>query len=387
MLHLGGSPVTTNTQTIMGGLCRIYPALQSARVSRTAIRITETALSTSSSTSLDLSGGATSSLPGLGAALSSPAASAVGFMIWSDHWRGGSAFSLNLVKNLVASLFFFLALSTTGSLPHDIFSVNTPLVPLAFSALLGVVIGDCTAIAALKRLGSRRYLLIDCMKPALASIAGVLFLNEQLTIRIAVGIAIIIVGVLAASSVRGGGGGGIDSIESRDAPVGYALAVAHLLLDTAGAGITKQYRGALGPFSIGLLRFGSAALMLMIIGLVGKISTKYTYPAFAGLMSNRSGDDQNNRKVRGWWSLPTRDVVTGRDWRFVILGTFFVTFLGPALFLRSLFLMPFGIAATISCLGPLYEPLIARLLRGTRPNARAVVGTVVAIFGVAVLCV
>ena len=386
MLHLGGSLATTSTQTIMGGLCRIYPALQSARVSRTAIRITETALSTSSSTSLDLRGGAISSLPGLGAALSSPAASAVGFMIWSDHWRGGSAFSLNLVKNLVASLFFFLALSTTGSLPRDIFSVNTPLVPLAFSALLGVVIGDCTAIAALKRLGSRRYLLIDCMKPALASIAGVLFLNEHLTIRIAVGIAIIIVGVIAASSAKGGGGDS-NSIESRDALVGYALAVAHLLLDTAGAGITKQYRGALGPFSIGLLRFGSAALMLMIIGLVGKISTKYAYPAFAGLTSNRSGDDKNNRKVRGWWSLPTRDVVTGRDWRFVVLGTFFVTFLGPALFLRSLFLMPFGIAATISCLGPLYEPLIARLLRGTRPNARAVAGAFVAICGVAVLCV
>ena len=52
---------------------------------------------------------------------------------------------------------------------------------------------------------------------------------------------------------------------------------------------------------------------------------------------------------------------------------------------RSLLLMPFGLAATLSCLAPLYEPLIALVARGTRPQPRAVLGAVAAFFGVAVL--
>ena len=49
------------------------------------------------------------------------------------------------------------------------------------------------------------------MKPALASIAGVLFLNEHLTIRIAVGIAIIIVEIVSLK--RKGGGGDNSEVE------------------------------------------------------------------------------------------------------------------------------------------------------------------------------
>ena len=107
-------------------------------------------------------------------------------------------------------------------------------------------------------------------------------------------------------------------------------------VDTATAGITKQYRGALG-FLHRTLTFWVCCLMLMIIGLVGKISTKYAYPAFAGLTSNRSGDDENNRKVRGWWSLPTKTSSLDR-WR---CGPWNGRYISRASsFLRSLFLMP-----------------------------------------------
>ena len=56
------------------------------------------------------------------------------------------------------------------------------------------------------------------------------------------------------------------------------------------------------------------------------------------------------------------------------------------LFLRSLLIMPLGIAATLSCLGPLYEPAIARVVRGTAPNPRAVAGAACAFAGVGALC-
>ena len=93
--------------------------------------------------------------------------------MWDSNWKG-SAFSLNLVKNVIASIYFGLTLLLTGAI-KPIFTpdvVLPVLSPLAFSALLGVVVGDCTAIASLRLLGSRRYLLIDCLKPALASAIG-----------------------------------------------------------------------------------------------------------------------------------------------------------------------------------------------------------------------
>mmetsp|Transcript_81161 Transcript_81161/g.230334 ORF Transcript_81161/g.230334 Transcript_81161/m.230334 type:complete len:190 (-) Transcript_81161:133-702(-) len=117
--------------------------------------------------------GASGAGGGLTAAIISPAATALGFMMWDSNWKG-SAFSLNLVKNVIASIYFGLTLLLTGAI-KPIFTpdvVLPVLSPLAFSALLGVVVGDCTAIASLRLLGSRRYLLIDCLKPALASAIG-----------------------------------------------------------------------------------------------------------------------------------------------------------------------------------------------------------------------
>jgi drug/metabolite transporter (DMT)-like permease len=85
-----------------------------------------------------------------------------------------------------------------------------------------------------------------------------------------------------------------------------------------------------------------------------------------------------------WWSMP--HTMAAKNWRSVVVGTFFVTFLGPALFLRSLLLMPFGIASTLNCVAPLYEPALARVFSGTRPNPAAVGGSLLAFCGVAVLC-
>ena len=75
---------------------------------------------------------------------------------------------------MIASVYFAMTLALTGAItPVFTPDVVLPVLsPLAFSALLGVVVGDCTAIASLRLLGSRRYLLIDCLKPALASAIG-----------------------------------------------------------------------------------------------------------------------------------------------------------------------------------------------------------------------
>jgi len=327
-------------------------------------------------------GGAIPSTPGLGSALLSPLASAIGFMFWDKNWHG-SAFALNLFKNAIVSVYFFAAISVTKTVFNP-FSQTTPLPALTLSAFLGVVAGDCTAIASLRRLGSRRYLLIDCLKPAFSTTVGAVAFGERVTRYSVSGILAVIAGVYAASIQSVGGEEGDHPLGDGPASIaiGYWLAAAHLVLDTAGAAITKRAcRGtAMGPLDIGLLRFGSAALMLAGIGAAGKLSDR-----------GRGG-----RTVTPWYSLPrtvdsertaTFGEMTRENWRAIIVGTFFVTFLAPTLFLRSLLLMPLGIAVTLSCLAPLYEPVLAKVLRGVEINLTGVFGTILALIGVAILSI
>lgn len=325
---------------------------------------------------LNCRGGYLHTSPGLVAALASPLASAIGFMFWDKNWHG-SAFSLNLIKNVIASGLFFATLSATGSAPNP-FAASTPLIPLAISAFFGVVVGDSTAIASLRRLGSRRYLLIDCLKPALSTAVGVIAFGEKMTLKLSAGVLAIILGVFIGSNQKVVHASGEEaSKNNKSLLIGYALAVAHLVFDTAGAAITKRYsQGAVGPLGIGLLRFGSASIMLAIIGSTGRVVF---------------GKSESKKELQ-WYAMPNTVTenprefeMTRANWRAIAIGTFFVTFLGPSLFMRSLLLMPLGTAVTLSCLAPLYEPALARILRGVKVNPAAVLGAVLAFGGVAAL--
>lgn len=343
---------------------------------RAAGRSASVASGTALETTLSCRGGSLyAASPGLGAALASPLASAIGFMFWDKNWHG-SAFALNLVKNILASGFFLATLSACGAVPNP-FAEATPLLPLAISAFFGVVVGDSTAIASLRRLGSRRYLLIDCLKPALSTAVGVLAFGEKVTLKMSAGVFAVILGVFIASSQKVATTSGIQEEKDKASIfVGYALAVAHLFLDTAGAAITKRYsKGAVGPLGIGLLRFGSAAVMLSVIGGAGRVITG----------KSKTMESQWYAMPKTVTQNPSPFEMTKANWRAIAIGTFFVTFLGPTLFMRSLLLMPLGIAVTLSCLAPLYEPALARILRGVRVNPAAVLGAVMAFGGVAAL--
>lgn len=328
----------------------------------------KTGPSTKLSMVTNLRGGSMS--PGLAPALVSPLVAAIGLMFWENNWKG-SAFSLNLVKNAVASVLFLATLVATGSMP----TASAPIGQLSLSAFLGIVIGDCTSIASMKRLGARRYLLVDCLRPVISTAIGVIAFGETISLRIIAGIAAVVAGVYVASSQKVESSS-TNTSSKRDIIVGYSLAVIHLLFDTAGAAITKNCsQDKLGPFAIGLLRFGSAAVMLSVIGSVGRF------------LSPRS-----KKQGLQWWSIPgigqdgSDYAMEANAWQAVIVGCFLVTFLAPSLFLRSLLLMPLGIAATLSCLGPLYEPALALIMKGTNINIAAIVGAMLAFAGVGAIC-
>ena len=58
----------------------------------------------------------------------------------------------------------------------------------------------------------------------------------------------------------------------------------------------------------------------------------------------------------------------------------------PIAFVAALARLPFGLAVTLGCLGPLYELPLAYALRGRRPARASVLGVLIAVAGVAALC-
>ena len=78
--------------------------------------------------------------------------------------------------------------------------------------------------------------------------------------------------------------------------------------------------------------------------------------------------------------------MTPRDWQATTAGVFLVTNIAPVLSVTSLIRLPFGLSQTISCMGPVYEPAMALCVKGQPISLYTVLGSMLAVLGVALLC-
>ena len=137
---------------------------------------------------------------GLGAGLLSPLMMTIGFIIWDKSWIGSAA-TLNIFKCSIGALLFLFTIIVLGhSDLHEFASLNAGM--LMLSSFLGIVIGDNMWLMALQLIGARRVILVDSIKPFLASIFGWWILNETISAFGYLGMAVTIVGVLIVSLER-----------------------------------------------------------------------------------------------------------------------------------------------------------------------------------------
>jgi drug/metabolite transporter (DMT)-like permease len=131
----------------------------------------------------------------IAAALFSPLVMATGFVLWDANYTG-TPFVLNNVKCSAAMVIYILMI---GILEHNHLlrgvDMNTAMV-LFLSAMLGIVVGDTAWLHAMTILGSKTVILIDALKPFLATIFGVILFKEPVSVLLIIGIMITMVGVL-----------------------------------------------------------------------------------------------------------------------------------------------------------------------------------------------
>ena len=138
---------------------------------------------------------------------------------------------------------------------------------------------------------------------------------------------------------------------------GYAYATVNVILDVYAATITVAERGPLSSAEVNLLRFGLAAVLLILVW------------AF------REGRLKSNAKP-----------MARRDWGRVALGVVFVTFLTPLITVWTMFVLPLAVAVTLWSLTPLWALPVSAYF-GQKVSHRAGAGALLATGGVVMLAV
>lgn len=84
-----------------------------------------------------------------------------------------------------------------------------------------------------------------------------------------------------------------------------------------------------------------------------------------------------------WYAMP---YMPQENWNMVMLGTLFVTFLTPILYIYALFKISVGLCLTLSSLGPIYAVPLLYCMKGEETSVTTALGSLLAVVGVIILC-
>ncbi len=264
------------------------------------------------------------------------------------------AVSLNLLR-LVLGLIFLTAVcwARTGMvLPFN--ATPHAWIWLGISGVIGLTLGDLCLFKAFVLIGARLSMLVMALVPPMTAVLGWVLMGEVLAGRELAGMALTVGGVAWVVSERKPGRNG-DSGQKKQI-AGILLAVCGAAGQALGLVLSKIGMGSFDAFASTQIR--------VLAGLVGFVIL-YT--------------------VIGWWpkvAVAVRDrAAMGR----LSIGAFFGPFLGVSLSLLAVQLTQAGVAATLMSLVPVLIIAPAVLLFGEKVTPRAIMGSVVAVAGSALL--
>lgn len=281
-------------------------------------------------------------------ALASAAAWALGAFLFHRLGDTLSPWALALSKSVVAVVLLAIPTFAFGWSPVD----KEALGLLVVSGFLGIALGDVCFFASLHRLGPRVLLVLAVLGQVFTVVLAVLLLHEPFSLRSALGVVAVVLGVAAVLATQAG------EHQGKTVWIGVVLGLVSMLCMAFSSLLAKvAMRGAADTLQVTLIR--------MMAGTVG-----------IGLYGVVCGG------VRGWLApLQDRRIAS----RF--LGAVFVVTFGGFWFSMVAFkYAPIAIAATLTSTEPVFALLLAWLWRGERMRPAAVAGTILAVLGGAILC-
>lgn len=258
---------------------------------------------------------------------------------------------LRIPYNFVLIGLVYVAVRPTGILNLEI------IFYLLASAIFGVAICDTTFYKAVSILGPRLGCLVQSTSSCMTALLAYLFFGEIIGLYGALGIGIALFGVFFVMADGGNiavmpsGGGRKELIRGTGIALISAITFALNLLCAKQA----MLLGA-SPLGASLVRlcFGGAILLL--------------FCCWRGWLGGIWGGFVNSRMA----------------WKYMLIGGFF-TALGIWMASEAMKYAEAGVAATIMALEPVLIIPINSVIEKRKPNARAIIGTIIAFCGITIL--
>ena len=275
----------------------------------------------------------------------------VAAMSFEAAGRRVGSLAVNIIRLIIALLFHSaLSLAMRGTLlPAD--ASAHAWFWLSLSGLVGFSIGDLLLFRALVIVGARVSMLMLALVPPITAVIGWAFLGETLSAQSITGMAVTLAGIVMVVLKKDGASGRIAFSHS---VTGILLAFGGALGQALGLILSKYGMGDYDPFASTQIR--------VIAGIAG----------FAVLFS-----------VMGVWGRVISGMKDAWAMSRISLGAFFGPFLGVSFALFSIQRTATGIASTIMGIVPVLIIAPAVLILRERVTPREVVGSVLAVIGIA----
>jgi len=261
--------------------------------------------------------------------------------------------AINLLKCLLATALLLLTAVVFGGLQDLAVARPGHLALLALSGLVGLTLGDTALFAAVARIGAHRTLLVQTLAPVFAGLLAIT-LGERLSGVQLAGAAVVLAGVALVVGLDGGGSAPERALVAR----GLGLAVLAAFGQGIGVVIAKEGMAAVPVLPATLVRLAAASVGLLLVAAISS--------GFAPL--------------RG----ALRDGVTLRR---AVPAAFLGTYVAMLLMMGGVALAPATVAAVLLSTSPIFSLVVEAVIDGRRPSTVAIVGTLVAVFGVALLTI
>jgi drug/metabolite transporter (DMT)-like permease len=224
---------------------------------------------------------------------------------------------------------------------------------LALSGLVGFTIGDLCLFRAFVVIGARLSMLLMALVPPFSAVLGFIILNEWLSAMDLLGMALTLAGISWVIAERAPAS---PRSRSGERAPGILLGIGGAFGQALGLVLSKLGMGDFDPFAATQIR--------VFAGIAG----------FAGLYT-----------VIGWWPN-ARDALRNRPAMIRTgVGAFFGPFLGVSLSLMAVQNTQAGVAATLMALVPILIIPPSILIKKEKVSPRALLGSLIAVAGSALL--
>jgi drug/metabolite transporter (DMT)-like permease len=263
---------------------------------------------------------------------------------------------INLAKCSLAAVFQGLTVVLLGQSGVLWNAPARSLIFIVASGLVGLVVGDTALFGATARIGVHRTLLLQTLAPVFTAIVAATWQSERPTLTQAIGGAVILAGVALVVAPERRNLPLVSSVAVPGVGVGIALGVLAAMGQGVGVVLAKVGMQDMAVLPASFLRLAAAAAGLAVIG------------ALSAPRATASDSHPDSR-------------ILARVLIATLLGAYVALFLMMA----GVDLAPASIAAVLLSTGPVFSLVLETVMERRLPTMRGVVGTLLAVTGVAVL--